>query len=77
MQVESGTCLFAMDMLNASDEDTLTMAEVYAEVVGPDGLIKQCLGQVRQPAIGGRMSLGPKNLLKVMITGRINDRGTS
>ena len=58
-------------MLNEDNEDVLTMAEVYAEVVGPDGLIKQCLGQRRLPAIGGRMTLGPKSLLRVMITGKV------
>ena len=58
-----------MDTVNADDEDTLTRAEIYAEVLGPDGLIKNCLGQKRLPAIGGRMSLGPKGLLKVIISG--------
>ena len=65
----SGSCLFYMNMINEDDEDTLTLAEIYAELLGPDGLMKNCLGQKRLPAIGGRMSLGPKGVLKVMITG--------
>lgn len=56
-------------MINEDDEDTLTLAEIYAELLGPDGLMKQCLGQVRSPAIGGRMSLGAKGLLKAVVTG--------
>ncbi len=56
-------------MLNELDEDVLTLAEVYAELMGPDGVMKRCLGQVRSPAIGGRMVLGRKGLLKVVVTG--------
>ena len=63
-----------LNMLNEDDEVTLTLAEVYAEVLGPDGVMKQCLGQVRSPAIGGRMALGDKGLLKVVVTG-VESRG--
>ena len=59
-----------MNVINENDEDTLTLAEIYAELLGPDGVIKQCLGQVRSPAIGGRMSLGEKGLVKIVVTGR-------
>lgn len=51
------------------EEDVLTLAEVYAEVLGPDGVLKQCLGQVRMPAIGGRMAVGSKGVVKVAVTG--------
>lgn len=56
-------------MINEDDEDTLTLAEIYAELLGPDGVMKQCLGQTRSPAIGGRMSFGTKGLLKAVVTG--------
>ena len=58
-----------MDTINEDDEVTMTLAEIYAEVLGPDGVMKLCLGQVRLPAIGGRMSVGPRGLLKVVVTG--------
>ena len=60
-----------MDMLNEEQEDTLTLGEVYAELLGPEGVIKNCLGQVRPPAIGGRMVLGPKGFLRVVVTGMV------
>ena len=59
-----------MNVIDENDEDTLTLAEIYAGLLGPDGVIKQCLGQVRLPAIGGRMSLGEKGLVKIVVTGR-------
>ena len=59
-----------MDVIDEEDEDTLTLAEIYAELLGPDGVMKQCLGQVRLPAIGGRMSFGEKGLVKIVVTGR-------
>lgn len=70
LQKESGSCMIYASMLDEHDEDVLTLAEVYAELLGPMGVMKQCLGQVRMPAIGGRMTLGPKGLLKVVVTGR-------
>lgn len=74
LQRVSGSCMIYLNMLNEDDEVTLTLAEVYAEVLGPDGVMKQCLGQVRSPAIGGRMALGDKGLLKVVVTG-VESRG--
>lgn len=70
LQKESGSCMIYADMINEEDEDTVAFAEIYAELLGPDGVMKLCLGQVRPPAIGGRMSLGRKGLLKVVVTGR-------
>ena len=68
--IDSGSCTLIADVLGEGDEDVLTLAEVYAELMGPDGLLKNCLGQVRRPPIGGRMSLGGKNVLKVVVTGK-------
>lgn len=66
----SGSCGIYVDVIDEEDEDTLTLAEIYAELLGPDGVMKQCLGQVRLPAIGGRMSFGEKGLVKIVVTGR-------
>lgn len=51
------------------EEDVMTLAEVYAAVLGPDGVMKQCLGQVKRPAIGGRMTVGSKGLVTVVVEG--------
>lgn len=68
-QKVSGSCMIYADVANDGDEDVLTLAEIYAELLGPDGVMKQCLGQRRLPAIGGRMVLGAKGLLRIMVTG--------
>ncbi len=64
-------------MIDGDDEDRLTLAEVYAQVMGPDGVVKGCLGPGRPPSLGGRMSLGPRELLKVMVTGIKGREGSS
>lgn len=69
VQWVSGSCTVIVTILDEDDEETMTLGEIYAEVLGPDGVIKQCLGQVRAPAIGGRMVLGAKGLLRVVVTG--------
>lgn len=56
--------------MNYDDESFVSLAELYAEVLGPDGIAKNCLGQKRSPAWGGRMALGPSGLVKGMVTGR-------
>lgn len=58
-----------MNVVDEEGEDVLTLAEVYAELLGPDGVMKNCLGQVRRPAIGGRMALGTKGVVRVVVTG--------
>jgi len=69
VRFSSGSCYVELNMIDADDEDTLTLAEIYAEVMGPDGVAKRCLGPGRPFWLGGRMSLGPKELLKVIVTG--------
>lgn len=66
----SGDCVLYVDVVEEEEEDVLTLAEVYAEVLGPDGVMKNCLGQVRGPAIGGRMAVGEKGVVRVVVTGR-------
>lgn len=74
LRFASGSCYVELNTIDEDDEDTLTLAEIYAEVMGPDGLVKQCLGPGRPPSLGGRMALGPKELVKVVVTGtRVGD----
>lgn len=64
-----GTCVFYLNTLNYDDEPKLSLAEVYAESMGPDGVMKNCFGQKRSPPLGGKMQLGPGGLVKGAITG--------
>lgn len=47
-------------MIDEGDEDKLTLAEIYAEAMGPHRVAKQCLELRRPLSLGGRMSLGRK-----------------
>ena len=58
-----------VSMVDEGDVDTLTLAEIYAELLGPDGVMKRCLGQVMMPAIGGRVVVGRKGQLTVVVSG--------
>ena len=55
-------------MQSQYDEDTMSLAEVYAGIMGPDGLVKRCLGM--ESPFGGMMKLGPRRLLFVVVKGR-------
>ena len=67
---EFGTCSLYMDMVSPGDEDTLTPAEKYAGILGPDGVTKQCLAPRRQPSLGGTVRLGPRKVVYAVINGR-------
>ena len=60
-----------LNTVSPGDEDTLTLAEIYAEVLGPDGLAKQCLAPRRQPALGGTIKMGPRKVIFAVITGMV------
>ena len=51
---------------------TLTYAEIYAELMGPDGVLKECLGPSvpAVDALGGQTVLGPRHLLIADVTGK-------
>lgn len=63
------SCFVQLDMVNEDDEDTMTLGEIYAELMGPDGVVKQCVGPGRPPGLGGRMFLGRKKVIKVFVMG--------
>lgn len=68
--LQYGTCVIQLDMQGGDDEDTMSLADVYAGIMGPDGLVKRCLGLENPDALGGVMSLGPKMELLALISGR-------
>ena len=59
-------------MFDLDTRISLTYAEIYAELLGPDGLLKECLGPSvpAEDALGGQTVLGPRNLLIADVTGR-------
>lgn len=58
IQKEYRTCRFRVNIEEHVGEVLTSMGEVYAEVMGPDGLAKNCLGQQEDlPSVGGRMYL--------------------
>lgn len=63
VRVTYRTCSLWINVVNDQDEEIMPMAELYAEVMGPNGLAKTCLGQHFQPAMGGRMELGQLNVV--------------
>ena len=67
---QHGTCVIQLDVQREHDEDTMSLADVYAEIMGPDGLVKRCLGLENPEPLGGMMSLGPKMELLALISGR-------
>ena len=56
-------------MQGENNEDTMSLADVYAGIMGPDGLVKRCLGLENPDALGGMMSVGPNRKLLVLING--------
>lgn len=77
VEAEYGTCTIALLMFDLDTRISLTYAEIYAEILGPDGLLKECLGPSvpKADALGGQTVLGPQNMLIVDVTG--NPRGAT
>lgn len=69
-QAWHASCTVYVNVVDPGDEEVITLGQVYAEVLGPDGLAKNCLGQRGIPAIGGKMTIGRKGVLKVILSGR-------
>lgn len=69
---EYGSCTVALLMFDLDTRVPLTYAEIYAELMGPDGLLKECLGShvPAEDALGGQTVLGPRNMLIADVTGR-------
>lgn len=72
IEAEYGSCTLSLMMFDLDTRISLTYAEIYAELLGPDGLLKECLGPSvpAEDALGGQTVLGPRNLLIADVTGR-------
>ena len=80
LPVESqwGTCNLVLMMFDTDKIVSLTYAEIYAELLGPDGLLKECSWPyvAKVYALGGHTVLGPGNILIADVTGQ-PDRATN
>ena len=74
VEVQYGSCSIALMMFDLDARISLTYAEIYAELLGPDGVLKECLGSnvPAVDALGGQTVLGPRNMLIADVTGRPN-----
>ena len=72
LDAEYASCSIGLMMSNLQDRITMTYAEIYAELLGPDGLLKECLGSSvsAADALGGQTAFGPQNKLIVDVAGR-------
>ena len=69
-----GTCSLVLMMFDVDEIVSLTYAEIYAELLGPDGLLKECLGPSvpAVDALGGQTVIGPGHILIADVTGQPN-----
>ena len=67
-----GTCSLVLLAYNTDSRIMITYAEIYAELLGPDGLIKDCVGPdvPFEDALGGQTAMGPGNMLVADVMGR-------
>lgn len=72
LEAEYGSCTVVLMMFDLDKRLTMTYAEIYAELLGPNGLLKECLGPSvpAVDALGGQTVLGPLNMLIADVTGR-------
>jgi len=70
MEQTFDTCSLNFDLVNDNDRVSITLGEIYAEVLAPAGVIKMCLGTDPDPdprAVGGRTYLGKEGMLIVTL----------
>lgn len=66
------SCSIVFMMYDVHAKVSITYAEIYAELLGPDGILKECLGLTVpiENALGGQTMLGQGNILIVDVSGR-------
>ena len=71
IQAEYGSCAITLMTFDLEVQITMTFAEIYAELLGPDGVLKKCLGPgvPAADALGGQTVLGPQNKLAADVVG--------
>lgn len=72
IKAEYGNCAITFFTFNLDTTVIMTYAEIYAELLGPDGVLKECLGPAipTAHALGGQTAIGPQNLLVADVSGK-------
>ena len=71
VNAEYGSCSITLMTFDLESRITITYAEIYSELLGPDGVLKECLGPgvPARKAFGGQTSMGPQDMLVVDVSG--------
>ena len=71
LQQSFDSCRIDFMFLDLEDQCIINLAEIYAELLGPDGVIKQCLSvSPRAIHVGGQAFLGRDSNLIVRVAGQ-------
>lgn len=63
-----GTCSVRIDMLSNADEDTFPMTRIASKV---GDIVEACLLDQEMPGLGGRDLVGPKQRMRISLSGRL------
>lgn len=71
VNAEYGSCSITLMTFDLDSRITMTYAEIYSELLGPDGVLKECLGPgvPAKKAFGGQTSMGPQDMLVADVSG--------
>ena len=71
VNAEYGSCSITLMTFDLHSRITITYAEIYSELLGPDGVLKECLGPSvpADEAFGGQTAIGPENMLVADVSG--------
>lgn len=74
IKAEYGNCVITLLTFDFDTNIIMTYAEIYAELLGPDGVLKECLGPdiPTAKALGGQTAIGPRNLLIADVSGQLS-----
>ena len=71
LQQSFETCRIDFLLMDLEDQCMITLAEIYGEMMGPDGVIKQCLTIHPRPGrVGGQVFLGRNSNLIARVKGQ-------
>ena len=72
VEASFGSCVITLMTFDMHTRISMTYAEIYSELLGPDGVLKDCLGSDVPVwhALGGQTSMGPNNMLVADVAGK-------
>ena len=71
VKAEYRSCVITLMTFDLEARIEITYAEIYSELLGPDGVLKECLGPSvpAKKAFGGQTSMGPRDMLVADVSG--------